>query len=84
MRIFFVKNRNDDSKSEWLALLSTNITISEEDIGTFSLVGTGYWSYFGRIYGRFLGLAVYLFYESPDLNFWIHYGSFCFKRNEYN
>lgn len=32
VRIVFVRNRNEDSKREWLALLSTNITISEEEI----------------------------------------------------
>jgi len=32
VRIVFVRNRNKDSKCEWLALLSTNITISEEEI----------------------------------------------------
>lgn len=32
VRIVFVRNRNKDSKREWLALLSTNITITEEEI----------------------------------------------------
>lgn len=31
-RIVFVRNRNKDSKREWLAILSTNITITEEEI----------------------------------------------------
>jgi IS4 transposase len=32
VRVVFVHNRNKDSKREWLALLSTNTNISEEEI----------------------------------------------------
>jgi len=32
VRVVFVHNRNKDSKREWLALLSTNTIISEEEI----------------------------------------------------
>jgi Transposase DDE domain. len=65
-RIVFVRNRNSTSKREWLALLSTDITISEEEIIRIYGLRWDIEVYF-KVCKSFLGLAKEFQGRSYDL-----------------
>lgn len=65
-RIVFVRNRNSKNKREWLALLSTDITISEEEIIRIYGLRWDIEVYF-KVCKSFLGLAKEFQGRSYDL-----------------
>lgn len=65
-RVIFVRNRNSKSKREWLALLSTDITISEEEIIRIYGLRWDIEVYF-KVCKSFLGLAKEFQGRSYDL-----------------